>query len=465
MLRQAGKFLAERLRKIIPDAFVFAILLTLVAGLCAWAMTESSGGEVLDAWFTGFWVLLEFGMQMVLILATGYAIALSEPVSRMIDAATRRVSSPFQVYLVVMVFGALLSLVSWSWMIITAVFARELANRVDRIDYAYLTACVYLSSWPWVCGLSSSIPLLLNTDGNFMIETGLLDGKIPIEATLGSTVNLVYFITGIIVIPTMMVLMRPQRGEATVLDEMLEKGSSISTLTVAQEAEQTRLPFKTLSDNLNHGWLPQLVIALAGLVYIFSYFTKRGFDINLEIMIFIFLMVGLLAHRTPMNYVLAMKRSCSNVSGIIFQYPFYAGIMGMMIYTGLGSMISDWMSSFATPTSLPAIAQFAGATVNFFIPSAGGEWAVVGPSFVEAAKSVGSTLPSGELQQLIAKVAMAVAYGETSTNLLQPFFLLIILPVMGAGVKIQARDVMGYLVIPFVVWYLITMAILTWVPM
>ena len=90
---------------------------------------------------------------------------------------------------------------------------------------------------------------------------------------------------------------------------------------------------------------------------------------------------------------------------------------------------------------------------------------MVGPSFVEAAKSVGSTLPSGELQQLIAKVAMAVAYGETSTNLLQPFFLLIILPVMGAGVRIQARDVMGYLVIPFVVWYLITMAILTWVPM
>ena len=88
MLRQAGKFLAERLKKIIPDAFVFAILLTLVAGLCAWAMTESSGGEVLDAWFTGFWVLLEFGMQIVLILATGYAIALSEPVSRMIDAAT-----------------------------------------------------------------------------------------------------------------------------------------------------------------------------------------------------------------------------------------------------------------------------------------------------------------------------------------------------------------------------------------
>jgi len=465
MLRRSGKFLAERLKQIIPDAFVFAILLTLVAGLCAWTFTESSVGEVLDAWFRGFWMLLEFGMQMVLILATGYAIALSEPVSRVIDAAMRRVSSPFQVYFAVMVMGAVLSLISWSWVIITAVFARELANRVDRIDYAYLTACVYLSAWPWVCGLSSSIPLLLNTDGNFMVESGLLDGKIPIEATLGSTVNIVYFITGLLVIPSIMVLMRPQRTEATGLNEMLEQGNDATAMTVAQEAEQLRHPSRSLSDSLNHGRLPLLLLALAGIAYIISYFLRQGFDINLEIMIFIFLMAGLLAHRTPLNYVMAMKRSCSNVSGIIFQYPFYAGIMGLMMFTGLGSMIADWMSSFATPTSLPVVAQFAGAVVNFFIPSAGGEWAVVGPSFVEAAKTVGSALSPDELQHLIAKVAMAVAYGETSTNLLQPFFLLIILPVMGAGVRIQARDVMGYMVIPFVLWYGITMAILTWVPM
>lgn len=465
MLRRASKFLAERLKQIIPDAFVFAILLTLVAGLSAWIFTDSSGLNVLDAWFRGFWMLLEFGMQMVLILATGYAIALSNPISNMIDVAMRRVSSPWQVYLVVMVMGALLTLISWSWVIIVAVFARELAKRVEGIDYAYLTACVFLSSWPWVCGLSSSIPLLLNTSGNFMIETGLLDGKIPIEATLGSTVNSIYFITGLLVIPSLMVLMRPQRGDAIALEQMLEQGDNATGMTIAQEAEQSRHPAKTLSDSLNHGRLPVLLITLAGFTYIISYFFRQGFDINLEIMIFIFLMAGLLAHRTPMNYVMAMKRSCSNVSGIIFQYPFYAGIMGLMMFTGLGSMISAWMSSFATPASLPVIAQFTGAVVNFFIPSAGGEWAVVGPSLVAAAKSVGSTLPPLEMQQLIAKVAMAVAYGETSTNSLQPFFLLIILPVMGAGVKIQARDVMGYMVIPFVVWYGVTMAILTWVPM
>jgi short-chain fatty acids transporter len=465
MLRSAGQFLAEKLRQIIPDSFVFAIVLTLVVGLCAWTMTESSGKEVLDAWYRGFWILLEFGMQMVLILATGYAIALSGPVSRLIGGITGRFNRPAQVYFMVMVLGGVLGLVSWSWSIITAVFAREMAKRVEGIDYAYLTACVYLSGWTWVCGLSSSIPLVLNTEGNFMIEMGLLDSKIPISATLGSTVNIVYFLSGFIVIPFLMVLLRPRGKEATALEEMLDENSKVSTLTVAEEAEQTKFPHKTLSDSLNHGWLPQLLITLAGLTYIVSHFIKRGFDINLEIMIFIFLIAGLLFHRTPMNYVMAMKRACSNVSGIIFQYPFYAGIMGLMMFTGLGSMISSWMAGFATTTTLPVMAQFAGGFINFFIPSAGGEWAVVGPPFVEAAKSIGAALPPDELQSFISKIAMAVAYGETSTNSLQPFFLLIILPVMGAGVKIQARDVMGYLVIPFTLFYIATAAILTWVPM
>ena len=66
---------------------------------------------------------------------------------------------------------------------------------------------------------------------------------------------------------------------------------------------------------------------------------------------------------------------------------------------------------------------------------------------------------------LLSRVAMAVAYGETSTNLLQPFYLLIILPVMGAGVRIQARDVVGYLVLPFLFMYTLTALLVSFVPL
>ena len=133
-------------------------------------------------------------------------------------------------------------------------------------------------------------------------------------------------------------------------------------------------------------------------------------------------------------------RACANISGIVFQYPFYAGIMGKMLYTGLGEIISDWLAGSATLATLPVIAQISGGIVNMAIPSAGGEWAVIGPTFIEAARNLGADLPADQLRELIARVSMAVAYGETSTNALQPFFLLVILPIMGLGVKIQARD-------------------------
>jgi short-chain fatty acids transporter len=162
--------------------------------------------------------------------------------------------------------------------------------------------------------------------------------------------------------------------------------------------------------------------------------------------------------------MIAMKRACANVSGIIFQYPFYAGIMGIMMFTGLGQITAQWLAANATLTTFPLVAQLSGAAVNMAIPSAGGEWAVIGPSLTETAKTLSAHLPPQAQADHIARIAMAVAYGETSTNLLQPFFLLVILPIMGAGIRIQASDVMGYLVIPFVWITVFTAVIVTWAP-
>jgi short-chain fatty acids transporter len=462
--QRLGSVLADRVRHLLPDPFVFALGLTILVGGLALLSTPSGPLEVLDAWYRGFWILLEFGMQIVLVLATGYAIALSPAAGRGIDALARRISTPAQVYLIVMLLGGLLTLVSWSWVVLTAVLARELASRVEGLDYGYLTACVFFSSWSWVCGLSSSIPLLLNTDGNFLIETGVLASTLGVSRTLGSGLNLAYLAVGAIVFPALMVALRPRGSEATPIRELVAKDEEVGE-SVAEEAHRTRLPGRALSDRLNHSATLLWLVVVCGLIELGSIFRARGFDIDLNLMIFLFVLLGLAAHQTPMRYVVAMKRSCGNVSGIVFQYPFYAGIMGMTMYTGLGAQISDWMVQTASPLTLPAIAQLAGAAVNFAIPSAGGEWAVVGPSFMEAAQSLGSQLPPDQLEALMGRVAMAVAYGETSTNLLQPFFLLVILPVMGAGVRIQARDVVGHLVLPFFVEYSLAAILLTFVPL
>jgi len=48
---------------------------------------------------------------------------------------------------------------------------------------------------------------------------------------------------------------------------------------------------------------------------------------------------------------------------------------------------------------------------------------------------------------------------------MQPFFLLLVLPVMTAGVKLQARDIMGYLVLPFIAFFIIQIILVLYVPL
>jgi short-chain fatty acids transporter len=459
-----GGFLAFHLRRWIPEPFVFALALTLLVGLLAWALTDAGPGAVAGHWYRGFWMLLEFGMQMVLILTTGYAIALSPIASRLLDRLTGLARTPGAVYLLVMLAGAMFSLVSWGWVVLAAVLARELARRVDGVDYAYLVACVYVSSQPWVGGLSSSIPLLLNTEGNFLISSGVLAQTVPATTTLGSWVNAIYVAFFLTAMPALMWWLRPSARATRTLDALRAPGPA-NDQGVEEEAESYRLgDDRCASDRLNNGTWLQFIIALAALWVVVRHFAGGG-ALDLNIMIFLFLALGLLAHRTPMRYVVAMKRACSNISGIVFQYPFYAGIMGIMMFSGLGALTSEWLAAGATLSTLPLIAQFAGALVNFAIPSAGGEWAVIGPALTETALSLSAGLPEAERQAYVARIAMAVAYGETSTNLLQPFYLLIVLPIMGAGVVIHARDVMGYLVVPFAFIYAATALLLTFAPM
>jgi short-chain fatty acids transporter len=436
----------------LPDPFVFAVLLTIITGVTAMLWVGASPAEVLTGWYEGFWMLLEFGMQMVLILATGYAIALSPPVANLIDKLALKITRPNTVYLAVLIGGGFLTLVSWGWIVLTAVLGRELAIRVRGVHYPFLIACAYFSSATWVAGLSSSIPLLLNTPGNFLIDAGLLPTTIPIGETLGSPLNLTVIAVWLIGGPTVMWFLRP-RGTAIEINELRTDAGPAKDRTVAEEAEDLRDPEPILSDRLNHSAILQVFVVAMGLAYIVMHFARRGFDLNLNIMIFIFLIFGMLLHRTPICYVTAMVRACSNVSGLIFQYPFYAGIMGIMMATGLGKAIAVWMASFVTLETLPIAAYLLGGVVNFSIPSAGGEWAVIGPPLVEAVRELLGTVESAELNRHVGRLAMAVAYGESLTNLLQPFFLLTVLPVMGAGVRVQARDIVGYFFVPFLIFF------------
>ena len=465
MLNKFGDFSTKLFERYMPNAFVFALALTPLTGLIAFLWLDTSPIKIVQSWYEGFWSLLEFGMQIVLIIITGFAIALSPIVNRGINRLTHYIRTPRQVYFFVVFIGGALSLISFGWIVVTCVLARELAMRVKGVNYPFLIACVYFSSGSWVTGLSSSIPLLLGTEDNYLIEAGVLAAIIPPSLTLGSWLNLAMLIVYLGFAPLLIVFLSPKNKKFRELPDMLEVKTSEIPLSIKEEALGLNLSYKSVSDRLNNGFFLQAVIVLMGLSYICHHFYTKGFNLNFSIMIFIFLMLGMALHQTPMRYVIAMKRSCTNISGIIYQYPFYAGIMGIMLYTGLGEKLAEVLASVATIDTYPFFAYLTGAIINFAIPSAGGEFAVVGPSVINAVIEIGSDLPPAEVSAMVSRASMAIAYGESTTNLLQPFYLLLVFPIMATNIKIQARDVMGYLVLPFIVFFVLQSIMVTYIPM
>ena len=91
---------------------------------------------------------------------------------------------------------------------------------------------------------------------------------------------------------------------------------------------------------------------------------------------------------------------------------------------------------------------------------------MIGPPLVEAVRELGRADWDGGAQSIRwPAIAMAVAYGESLTNLLQPFYLLIILPIMGVGIRIQARDIVGYFFVPFLLLFTIIGLLVTFLPL
>ena len=465
MITKFGEKSTRLFEKYMPNAFVFAMLLTIITGFIALIWLQASPMEIIKGWYDGFYSLLEFGMQIVLIIITGFAIALSPVVNQSIDKLTNYIKTPRQVYFFVAMIGALLSLISFGWIVITCVLARELAMRIKGVNYPFLIACVYFSGGSWVTGLSSSIPLLLGTENNYLIEAGILTDIIPTSLTLGSGLSFAMMALYVLFAPLMIVFLIPKTKNIKQLEDMLEDKAVKKELSIKEEAFSLNLSYKSVSDKLNNGVVLLICIVLMGLTYIIYHFYTNGFQLNFNIMIFIFLITGLALHKTPMRYVIAMKRSSSNVSGILYQYPFYAGIMGIMLYTGLGEKLAEILASVATIETYPFFAYITGGLINFAIPSAGGEFAVVGPSIINAVKVIGEGLPDNEVTAMISRASLSIAYGESLSNVLQPFYLLLVFPIMGTGIKIQARDVMGYLVAPFIVFFIIQSILVTWMPL
>ncbi len=425
MVERMGNYFSRWAHKYMPDPMIFAILLTFLTYILGLIFTKATWfGMILD-WYKGFWVLLKFGMQMCVILVTGYALATTAPVQKFLRWLAGIPKSTAGAACLVAVVAVIAGLINWGLgLIVGAIFALEVGRqgvtKNRKFHYPLLVAAGYAGLAVWHGGLSGSAPLLVATKGHFLAKD---IGIIPVAKTLGSSLNITMTIIWIIVIPLVFFLMSPKdESKIKVIDPKL---------CVTGEEKGTAKEDWTFADKLENSIILSWIIGLGGLIYIIYYFSKHGFSLNLNIVNFTFLIVGIILHKRPIAYVRAISEGVRGCAGIILQFPFYAGIMGMMKFSGLVAVIAGWFVAISNATTYPIFTYISACIVNIFVPSGGGQWAVQGPVIVKAAQALHFSIP---------KTIMAMAYGDEWTNLFQPFWALPLLGICG----VRARDIMGY---------------------
>ena len=425
-------------QKFLPDAFIFCIVLTIIVFVAAMPVSKMNPFEIANAWGDSMWLLLGFSMQMALVLVLGTALATAPPVKKAINAAAEVPKSPTSAIIFITVVSMIACWLNWGFgLVVGAILAKEIAKKVKGVDYRLLIASAYSGFVIWHAGFSGSIPLQLASYSEAIgtQTAGAVTESIPTSQTIFSAWNLIIVIAIIVVIAFVNAQMHPTPEDTVTVDPKL-----------LAETETTKVTDKTVTpaEWLERFPLLSILVAILAILYlVYTFKTKGSITLSLNVVNLIFLTLGIIFHGTPISYVNAITDAAKSAGGIILQFPFYAGIMGIMTATGptgqsLAGAISDFFVNISNQTTFPLFTFLSAGIVNFFVPSGGGQWAVQAPIVMPAGNALGVSP---------AVSAMAIAWGDAWTNMLQPFWALPALGIAGLG----ARDIMGYCAIVLIV--------------
>lgn len=436
-----------------PEPFLFAIILTFIAALLAMPICRQTPVEVVMNWGGGVWGLLAFAMQMALVLVTGSALASAPALKRGIAWMAALPKTPVAAIALVTSVSAVACWLNWGFgLIVGVIFAKEIARRLQGVDYRLLIASAYSGFVVWHAGLSGSVPLKLATPGPDLAAatSGAIVDPLPISQTILHPFNIAMVVLVIVAITVVNALMHPKGDKVVVVDPALLEEASDPKLQ-ASDAQTEKTPAERLENSRLLTWL----VSLLGLSYVVISLCFKGgaFDLGAVIMIFLFL--GVLFHGTPLAYVRAFGKAASGAAGIILQFPFYAGIMGIITGVGesgicFGTVISNACISISSPVTYPLLTFLCAALLNMFVPSGGGHWAIQAPIMFTA---------GGQLGVDPGLTGMAIAWGDAWTNMIQPFWAL---PALAIA-KLSAKDIMGFCLIDlFVSGIIISAGLLIW---
>ncbi|GAB3685498.1 short-chain fatty acid transporter [Salinisphaera aquimarina] len=420
----------------LPDPLILVLLITLIV-FAAGMIFEGHGPiAMLGYWQDGFWNLLSFAMQMTLMLVTGFTVAKTPLFMSLVDRIASVTKTPGRAVVTVSFITLVVTWFNWViGLVIGAILARELARRVENVDYRLLVASAYSGFIIWHAGLSAAAPLVIATPGHFLEDK---IGLIPTGQTIFSPLNLTICLAILIVLPlTCRLLMRSIDKPVTVSADQLndERPVTDGNTQVTRPAER-----------IEHSrWLAWISAAL-GFAAVLAYAFNGG-GLNLNIVIFVLIFLGLALHGSARNFLDTLDEAVRGATGVLIQFPFYAGIMGMMSASGLAADLAQGFVSVSSAHTLPVLSFLSAGVINIFIPSGGGQWAVQGPILVQAAQSVGANIPD---------VVTGFAWGDAWTNMIQPFWALPALAIAG----LKARDIMGFCVIIMAVTGVVIAALL-----
>lgn len=445
------KFCVRLVQRWLPEPFIFAILLTFVAALVAMPLCHQTPLEVVEHWGGGVWNLLAFAMQMALVLVCGSTLAAAPVVKRAIDAMARVPQSAPAAIALVTIVSALSCWLNWGFgLIVGVVFAKAIARQRSDVDYRLLIASAYSGFVVWHAGISGSIPLTMATPSEAlaMATDGALTSPVPLAQTILNWLNLVTVLLVIIGITVANTLMHPKQGVLTIDPALLKDDDNNTATNVSSSA-------KTPAQRLEQSKLLSWLVALMLLAYLVIHLAVRGAGLDLGGVIMIFLALGLLLHSTPVDYVRAFGKATTGAAGIILQFPFYAGIMGIITGVGasgisLGGVMAEACIRISNPVTYPLLTFLCAAVLNMFVPSGGGHWAVQAPIMFTAGANLG--VDPG-------LTGMAISWGDAWTNLIQPFWAL---PALAIA-RLDAKDIMGYCLIDLLITGVIICAgLLVW---
>ncbi len=441
----------------LPEPFIFAIILTLIAGILAMPICRQTPIEVIENWGGGVWNLLAFAMQMALVLVSGSALASARIVKRGISALASLPKKPAGAIALVTGVSAMACWLNWGFgLIVGVIFAKEIALKMRGVDYRLLIASAYSGFVVWHAGLSGSIPLTMATPGESLTKAtnGVLTAPVPIGDTILALPNLIMVVVVIIAIVVVNSLMHPKNAMQVVSVDpslLLEENPEAEALKESVENEmkgfaEGSAPMKrkpTPAERLENSSVLSWIVALMMAGYLVIRLVFRSGTFDLGTIILLFLALGILLHGTPLNYVHAFAKAVSGAAGIILQFPFYAGIMGIITGVGasgicFGTVISDACISISNAQTYPLLTFLCAAVLNMFVPSGGGHWAIQAPIMFSAGANLG--VDPG-------LTGIAIAWGDAWTNLIQPFWAL---PALAIA-KLNAKDIMGFCLIDLVV--------------